>query len=255
MSFAVSAESYDRFMGRYSAPLATVFVDFAGVIAGNRVLDVGSGPGALTAELVGRLGDRQVVAVDPSTTFVDAVKDRLPGVRSLRAGAEALPFADDLFDASLAQLVVHFMQDPVGGLREMARVTTPGGVVAATVWDFGEGGSPLSLFWQAARDLDAHAPGEADLPGTRRGHLAALLRDAGATDVAEATLSITVEHDSFDDWWSPFELGVGPVGSYLATLAPDAVSRLMEHCHELLPTAPFEVEAAAWAARGTVPAL
>ena len=254
MSFAVSADAYDRFMGRYSIPLASVFADFAGVAVGNRVLDVGCGPGALTAELTRRLGDQQVAAADPSVTFVDAVRVRHPRVELICAGAERLPLADDSFDAALAQLVVHFMNDPVSGLREMGRVTKPGGVVAASVWDFDEGGSPLSLFWEAARNLDPHAPGEATLPGTRRGHLAELLREAGTTDVDEAVLSVTVEHHSFEDWWDPFELGVGPAGSYLSTLASTARRRLMEHCHQVLPTAPFAVTAVAWAACGSVPA-
>lgn len=254
MSFAVSAAAYDRFMGRYSAPLASEFADFAGVGAGDRVLDVGCGPGALTVELVRRLGDQQVTAVDPSTTFVDAVSERHPGVDVHRAGAERLPQADDTFDAALAQLVVHFMSDPIGGLREMGRVTRPGGVVAACVWDFDEGGSPLSLFWEAARGLDAHAPGEATLPGTRRGHLAELLHGAGMTDIDDALLSVAVEHESFEEWWDPFELGVGPAGAYLGTLTPPAKHRLRELCRERLPTAPFVVAAVAWAARGSVPA-
>ncbi len=247
------ADAYDRFMGRYSIPLASVFADFAGVAVGSRVVDVGCGPGALTSELVSRLGHQQVAAVDPSVTFVDAVRGRYPSIELHCAGAEHLPLPDDTFDAALAQLVVHFMHDPVGGLREMGRVTKSGGVVAACVWDFDEGGSPLSLFWEAARDLDAHAPGEATLPGTRRGHLAELLREAGMTDIGEAVLSVRVEHHSFEDWWDPFELGVGPVGSYLSTLASPARRRLMEHCHELLPSAPFAVTAVAWAARGSVP--
>lgn len=240
-------------MGRYSIPLASVFADFAGVAVGSRVLDVGCGPGALTSELVSRLGDQQVAAVDPSVTFVDAVRQRHPGIELHCAGAERLPLPDDTFDFALAQLVVHFMNDPVGGLREMGRVTKPGGVVAATVWDFDEGGSPLSLFWDAARDLDADAPGEASLPGTRRGHLAELLREAGMTEIRDADLSITVEHHIFEDWWDPFELGVGPVGSYLSTLTPPARKRLMEQCSARLPTAPFPVTGDAWAARGSVP--
>jgi SAM-dependent methyltransferase len=240
-------------MGRYSIPLASVFADFAGVAAGSRVLDVGCGPGALTSELVSRLGEQQVAAVDPSGIFVEALRERHPSIELHCAGAERLPLLDGTFDFALAQLVVHFMNDPVGGLREMGRVTKSGGVVAASVWDFDEGGSPLSLFWDAARDLDAHAPGEASRPGTRRGHLGELLREAGMADIDEAVLSITVEHRSFEDWWEPFELGVGPVGSYLSTLESPARQRLMEHCYELLPTAPFAVTAVAWAARGAVP--
>jgi SAM-dependent methyltransferase len=253
MSFAVSADAYDRFMGRYSVPLAAVFADFAGVGATGRILDVGCGPGALTAELVRRLGSAHVTAVDPSVTFVDAARGRHPDVEVHCAGAEHLPLPDDAFDGVLAQLVVHFMEDPVAGLREMGRVARPGGVVAACVWDFDEGGSPLSLFWEAARDVDAAAPGEAMLPGTRRGHLAALLREAGLAGVVEDTLSVAVEHPTFEDWWHPFELGVGPAGSYVAALDHPARLRLVERCRELLPEAPFAVTAVAWAGRASVP--
>ena len=105
------------------------------------MLDVGCGPGALTSELVARVGAVNVVAVDPSVMFVEAARSRHPGVDVRQAAAERLPFTDDEFDAALAQLVVHFMTDPVAGLTEMARVTRPEGVVAACVWDHaGDGG-------------------------------------------------------------------------------------------------------------------
>src|SRR4051812_9629572 len=128
MSFAVAPDAYDRFMGRYSVPLAPKLADFASVAAGQRALDVGCGPGALTAELVSRLGAAAVSAVDPSEPFVAAARERHSGVSVQRAAAEELPFEDEAFDAALAQLVVHFMTDPVAGLRELARVTRVDGV-------------------------------------------------------------------------------------------------------------------------------
>ena len=249
MEFAVGADAYDRFMGRYSVPLAPVFADFAGIVPAQRVLDVGCGPGALTTECVDRLGSQAVVAVDPSDSFVRAVHERHPRVEACRAHAERLPLARGAVDAALAQLVVHFMTDPVGGLREMARVTRPGGVVAACVWDFAEGGGPLSLFWQAARDVDPDAPGEVRRSGTRRGDLVRLLRAAGLRDVEEAVLSVEVDHDSFLDWWEPFTLGVGPVGVYVSGLDTMRREQLREHCQTLLPSPPFTVTALAWAAR------
>src|ERR1700729_1943675 len=135
-------------MGRYSEPLAVQFADLAGIGRGQRVLDVGCGPGALTAELVSRAGADAVSAVEPSASFAAAVRERLPGADIRLAAAERLPFATDIFDAALAQLVVHFMADPVAGLREMARVTRPGGVVAACVWDHAGGRGPLAAFWR-----------------------------------------------------------------------------------------------------------
>jgi len=130
VSFEVAAEAYDRFMGRFSRLLAPQMADLAGVRAGRTVLDVGCGTGMLTAVLVDRLGAANVTGIDPSESFVSAARERFPGVRIERGSAEALPFDEDAFDASIAQLVVHFMTDPVRGIREMARVTRPGGVVA-----------------------------------------------------------------------------------------------------------------------------
>jgi len=144
MTFNVAAEAYDRFMGRYSVHLSPQMADLAQVRTGQRVLDVGCGPGALTAELVARLGPVSVTAVDPSPPFVEAARTRNPGARVEEASAEQLPFADGEFDAALAQLVVHFMADPVAGLAEMARVTRPGGAVAACVWNNAEGWEPFS---------------------------------------------------------------------------------------------------------------
>ena len=252
MSFEVAAESYDRFMGRYSVPLAPQLADLAGVRAGLRVLDVGCGPGALTAELVARLGPGSVSAVDPSGPFVAAALARNPGVDVRRASAEALPFGDGAFDAALAQLVVHFMADPVAGLAEMARVTRTGGIVAACVWDHAGGGGPLSAFWTAARELDPGVGDESQLAGARDGHLAELFHAAGVQDVGEATLTVSLEHPSFEEWWHPFTLGVGPAGAHVAALDAAGQAELRERCRRLLPEAPFVLTARAWAARGRV---
>src|SRR6185312_12933471 len=158
MGFDGAAVDYDRFMGRYSTGLSGPFADFADVGAGQRVLDVGCGPGALTAELVARLGASSVAAVDPSLSYATAAQERFPDARIEVARAGALPFPDAEFDASLAQLVVHFLADPVHDLREMARVTRDGGVVAACVWDHRGGTSPLSPFWDVLSATDPDAP-------------------------------------------------------------------------------------------------
>ena len=252
VTFEVAAESYDRFMGRYSSLLAPQLADLADVGVGGRVLDVGCGPGALTAELVRRLGPAAVTAVDPSEAFVAAARARQPGVDVRSASAEALPFEDDSFDAALASLVVHFMRDPVAGLREMARVTRPDGVVAASVWDHAGDRTPLAVFWRAARELAPNVHDESDLAGARAGHLGELMRDAGLKSVVETTVEASLEFSSFEDWWEPFTLGVGPAGAYARTLDDDALAELRECCRKLLGPVPFTVDAAAWAARGVV---
>jgi SAM-dependent methyltransferase len=252
MSFFVAADAYDRFMGRYSVPLAPRFADLAAVDAGQRVLDVGCGPGALTAELVRRLGPDAVSAVDPSESFVVAMHERHPEVDVHLAAAEDLPFADRSFDAAVAQLVVHFMADPLGGLSEMARVTRKNGVVAACVWDNAGGGGPLGVFWKAARELDPDVEDESGLAGSHKGDLGRLLRSAGLHEIEERALSVIVGHPTFEEWWEPFTLGVGPAGSYAAGLDEERLAQLRERCRALLPTPPFSVTAVAWAARGLV---
>lgn len=246
MAFDVSGTAYGRFMGRYSEPLSAVFADAAGVSAGQRVLDVGCGPGALTAELVERVGAERVCAVDPSEPFVAAARARLPAVDVRTAPAEALPFGAGAFDATLAQLVVHFMADPVQGLREMARVTAPGGVVAACVWDLAGERAPLSTFWAAVRDLDPTSTDESGLAGVRAGHLAELFRGAGLTDLAESELTVAVRYADVHEWWEPYTLGVGPAGDHVAGLDEPSRERLRARCAELLPAPPFDVRATAW---------
>jgi SAM-dependent methyltransferase len=249
VGFDVGAEAYDRFMGRYSRRLAAPFADLADVSAGQRALDVGCGPGALTAELVARLGPDAVAAVDPSTSFVAAAGERHPGVDVRIAAAEALPFDDIAFDVALAQLVVHFMADPVAGLREMARVTRSGGVVAACVWDHGGGHGPLSVFWRAVHALDPDARDESELAGARAGHLAALFAEAGLREIEETVLEVRVEHASFEEWWEPFTFGVGPAGAYVNQLTAHERNRVRESCRALLPRPPFALPARAWAVR------
>ena len=250
MSFEVSADAYGRFMGRYSEPLAVEFVESARVRPGQRALDVGCGPGALTAQLVQRLGAEAVSAVDPSEPFVMASRGRFPQVDVQRATAEDLPFPDGSFDVVLAQLVVHFMSDPVAGIAEMARVACPGGVVAACVWDHGSGRGPLSLFWRAVVELDPQAHDESDLAGAREGHLVELFSRAGLRRLEPSKLTVRSGFADFAEWWEPYTLGVGPAGAYVAALDEQRRDQLKAHCAAMLPKGPFELQASAWTVLG-----
>jgi SAM-dependent methyltransferase len=254
-TFRVSDDAYDRFMGRYSRPLAVELADAAGIEAGQSALDVGCGPGALTAELARRLGVERVSAIDPSEPFVEACARRHPGVDVRHGRAEDLPYADGQFDAALAQLVLHFVTDPPVAAREMRRVVRPGGAVAACVWDYAGGMRMLRLFWDAALAVDPRAPDEVGLRFCRDGEIGELFTAEGLEEVVTGALDVEAAYESFDDLWLPFLGGPGPAGSFCAALDPERQAALR---HELLvrlgsPTGPFTLPARAWYAVAQVP--
>jgi SAM-dependent methyltransferase len=240
-------------MGRYSRDLARAFADAGGITPGMRVLDVGCGPGALTAELARRLGAANVAAVDPSPEFVAECRHRNPGVDVREASAEALPFPDESFDAALAQLVLHFVRDPDTAVAEVRRVLRPGGVAGACVWDFGGGMRLLSAFWEAASSLDPGSPVEfATRRFGRDGEIAGLLSGAGFREVAGGALDVTAGYADFDDLWEGLRGGVGPAGAYFASLDEAGTAALRAELWRRLgsPTGPFTLTARAWYASG-----
>jgi SAM-dependent methyltransferase len=224
-----------------------------------RALDVGCGPGALTAELAERLGPAGVAAVDPSEPFAAACRSRVPGADVRVAGGEALPFEDDAFDATLSQLVVNFMADPPAGVREMARVTRPGGVVASCVWDYAGEMTLLRSFWDAAIEVDPRAEALDEgrtMPWCRDGDLARLWEDVGLTGVRFGAIEVRAGYSGFDDLWWPLPTGVAPSGAYCASLDEQGRSALREAYRRRLGAGdePFELTARAWAVAGTVSA-
>jgi SAM-dependent methyltransferase len=252
VTFAAPAESYDRYMGRWSQRLAPLLADFAGVNSRMRVLDVGCGPGSLTEHLAALVGAGQVAAVDPSQPFADACAARVSGAEVATASAEHLPWADETFDIVLSQLVLNFMDDPVQGVREMRRVARDGGVVAACVWDYEKMGM-LRVFWDAALALDPDAPAEhRRMRLGKPDQLRALWLDAGFDEVATATMTVEQDYDGFDDYWEPFTAGVGPGGRYCAELSAGAREALRDECRRRLgdPSSPFGLEASATAVSG-----
>jgi SAM-dependent methyltransferase len=252
MSFDVSGNAYDRFMGRYSRELAAPFADFANVEAGQRVVDVGCGSGVLTAELARRVGAEHVAGADPSP-LLDACAERVPGADLKQAAAEDLPWPDDSFDAALAQLVVHFMDDPGAGIAEMARITRPDGVVAACTWDFSGGMKLLGTYWAAARALDPGA--ESESSAFDEAGLDALWRQAGLAGIEVDALVVSSRYADFDELWQTFLLGVGPAGRHLASQPPERQAALRAEYSSRLgePDGAFTLDARAWAVRGRVP--
>jgi ubiquinone/menaquinone biosynthesis C-methylase UbiE len=251
MSFDVSGNAYDRFMGRYARELAPVFADFAGVHEG-AVVDVGCGSGILTEELARRVGAGKVAAADPSP-LLEACRERVPEADVRNGTAEDLPWPDVSFEAALAQLVLHFLDEPVVGLLEMQRVTRPGGVVAASSWNFPQ--MPLlRTFWDSARSVVPAAPGETQYFDSLE-EFAELGPEARLDEVEVAALDVSIRYEGFPELWSTFELGVGPAGEFYATLPDDARRAIRDEYHTRLgsPAGSFDLPAQAWGLRGTVP--
>lgn len=242
--FHTSGDAYDDFMGRYSVRLAPLFAEFAGVGEGQRVLDVGAGTGALTAEL--RQRGAAAVAAEPSPGFCDALRSRFPGLEVHETPAERLPFEDDTFDAALAQLVVAFMADAPTAVREMARVAR---TVAVCMWGVEE----HEMF--AAIERTATAVGSSRIAEPRRYRSAQELNDllAPLGDVTSADLDVTAPYRGYDEFWHTLELQVGPAGAWLQSLDEEQRGRAHDELHRQLgsPAGPFELTGRCYAARVT----
>jgi SAM-dependent methyltransferase len=258
-TFQSGADAYDRFVGRYSPRLAAELTSAAGIAPGQRALDVGCGPGALTKALADALGADRVAAIDPSAPFVEACRRRVPGADVRLGAAEALPFADGAFDAVLSQLVVNFMSDAPAGVREMRRVARPGGAVASAVWDYAGEMTLLRGFWEAAARLDPEGAAARDERRVMRyctpDELGGLWREAGLGDVATGAADVTADYEDFDALWAPLERGVGPAGAYVASLEPGLRLALRQELWRSFgsPRGTFTLGARAWTVLGRAP--
>ena len=256
----VSASAYDNMMGRWSTRLAPLFVGFARVRDGARILDVGCGTGSLVQAVADVARESKIVGIDPAPTFIEHCRKRFADPRfafDCGNGME-LPYPDGSFDQALSQLVLQFVPQPEKAAREMRRVTRPGGTVAAATWDAAN--LELSaVLWDEAVKLDSAAAARA--PGTRpcsrKGQLAELWQATGFENSEETALEIPTEFSSFDDYWLPFTTGTGPHGVYVATLTPEQRDALRDALRRRLlgdrPDGPFSMRARALAVRGTVP--
>jgi SAM-dependent methyltransferase len=258
---ATDPEGYEQFIGRWSRRLAPLFVEFAGVTAHERVLDVGCGTGNLTIAL----GAVQASAtgIDLSTPYIEFARRQTsdPGVTFDVGDALHLPYPDGAFDRTLSMLALDVLPDPTRGLAEMRRVTRPGGTVAALVNDFRCGYTPFSMLWDIAAVLDPQAGAVRDemvgKPMGWPGGLAALFHVAGLVDVTEARISTLFEYASFEDYWSTFLTGQGKTGGYVVSLA-DTQRRDREHHMRAaylcgMPDGPRAFTTWFWVVRGDVP--
>ena len=254
----VTGEAYEAYMGRWSRPLARVFVQWLQAKPLASWLELGCGTGALTTAICDLCEPASVVACDPSEAFIGHARNSLSDARVsfVVAGTEALPRRGGGFDAIVSGLVLNFLPAPgeaVASLRDRLRA---GGIVAAYVWDYAEGMEFLRIFWEEAVASD---PGAAALDESRRfplcraKPLAALFRAAGLGRVETSPLEIPTDFATFDDYWTPFLRGTGPAPSYVASLNPRSREALRERLRRRLHGAGdgrIRLRARAWGARG-----
>jgi len=257
-----AGDSYDAYMGRWSRPIAALFLDWLALPGGLDWLDLGCGTGALTESILRRSDPASILALDPSEGFVARARSRVddPHVEfqvTDAAGLSALPAASR--DAALAGLVLNFIPDRGAALREFRRIVRPGGTVAFYVWDYpGSGIEFMRAFWTAAVALDPAARNLTEdkrFPFCTREGLLDLAREAGL-DGAEATaLESPSVFPNFEDYWRPFTLGAGPAPGYCASLPPEARERLRERLSESLvrqADGSIALTTRAWAVRARV---
>jgi len=255
------AEGYEILMGRWSHQLAPMFVEFVGVEDGEHLLDVGCGTGSLSATLARVTRASKVVGIDPSRGFIEYARTQNADPRlSFEVGdAQNLPYPNDSFDRSMALLVVNFIPDAPKAVREMARVTRPGGVVATTMWDASRVNELNNTFWDGAVAIDATAKRPAERPGSYGSGelLSALLKGAGLTNIQVTDWTMPCQFSSFQDYWGPITQRQGPSGAFLAQLSQDQLAALRERLRQNLfadrADGPFSLKARAWAVRGIVP--
>jgi SAM-dependent methyltransferase len=224
---ATDATAYERLMGRWSPLLAVELIAFAGIASGDSVLDLGCGTGSLALALTARAEPREIIGVDIAAPYIDfaAARTADPRARFRVGDGGALDFPDGGFDRALSLLALNFMSRPARALAEMRRVTRPGGVVAAAVWDFFGGLVYQRIFWDTAAALDAEADRprarQISSPLTREGELEAAFRAAGLHEVTARPLTIRMHYVDFADYWQPIANAQGPVGDYVKRLPPD----------------------------------
>jgi SAM-dependent methyltransferase len=260
---ASDGDGYELQMGRWSRRLAPLLVGFAGISGAVRVLDVGCGTGNLSFCLAKNSEILAVRGLDISSAYIEYAKRQNSDARlDFEAGdACALPFPDASFDHALSMLTLQFIPQANLAVREMRRVTRPGGTVAAATWDTRGGLISYRMIFDAAAILDQNGnerrASTYTRPMSRPGELAQAWRDAGLMDVVQDMATIRMDFACFADFWAPAEGQDGPVAAYVGTLGMEAKAKLQD----VVRLAYLDGEsdglrsyaATAWVVKGNVP--
>lgn len=254
----VTGDAYEAYMGRWSRPLARVFIEWLQLKSSANWLEVGCGTGALTSAICDLCEPASVVACDPSASFIEHARKNLADARAsfVVAGAEALPRRVGGFDAVVSGLVLNFLPDPAEAVASIRERLRSGGSVAAYVWDYAEGMQFLRSFWEEAVASDPRAAALDEgrrFPLCRAPAMADLFRAAGLVQVETDALEIPTDFATFDDYWTPFLRGTGPAPAYVASLDPLRRELLKEGLRRRLHAVGNErirLRARAWAVRG-----
>jgi trans-aconitate methyltransferase len=257
-----ASDAYERYMGRWSRSVASIFTAWLVIPAGASWVDIGCGTGILTSTVMEKCGPSRLIGIDSSAAFIEAARQRIvdPRVSFKQGDAQALPEGDDSFDVAVSGLVLNFVPDKEAAIREMIRVVRPGGTVALFVWDYAGHMQIMRNFFDAAATLDPNAVEFDDgvkAPICRPAPLRELLASAGLLDVAVQAIDIPTAFENFDDYWMPFLGGTGSAPKYCMSLDPEAREQLREAVRRRLPTGPdgeILLAARAWAAKGRVAA-
>lgn len=260
---AADGDGYELVMGRWSKRLAVPFLDFAGTIDGEHVLDVGCGTGHLAHAVAERSIRGQIRAIDLAPAYIDHARNRSSHPRIVFDVGDAcsIKFPDRTFDRVLSLLVLHFVPQATQAISEMRRVAKPGGVVAACVWDVRGGFVANRVFYDTAAAIDPKANERRarnyTRPMTKPGELARAWREAGLHDVVETSLAIRMEFTSFEDYWAPYSGREGPGAAYVATLGAAERARLIDALRAAYldgePDGVRSYAALAWAVKGVAP--
>jgi SAM-dependent methyltransferase len=254
-----TGESYEPYIGRWSRSVAREFVTWLDVPVGARWVDIGCGTGALSQTVLAHAKPGAVSGIDASEGYVATARRAMAHDSRARfqvADACALPFGDQTNDAAVSGLVLNFVSDPAQMVKELCRVVTGGGTVAAYVWDYAGEMQLIRRFWDAAVALDpsARALDEGSrFPICTPEALAASWSEAGLAAVEVRPIDVLTIFADFEDYWRPFLGGQGPAPGYAMTLDPSQREALRERLHATLPCesdGSIHLIARAWAVRG-----